>query len=71
MVPKSDIEDTIGSPKFNFNTTKWENVLQSLRGTFFVERGMYDEVWQMLGALEQMVAPVVAKKIVKKYLSVV
>ena len=71
MIPKSDIEDTIGSPKFNFNTTKWENVLQSLRGTFFVERGMYDEVWQMLGALEQMVAPVVAKKIVKKYLSVV
>ena len=67
MVPKSDVEDTIGSPKFNFNTTKWENVLQSLRGTFFVERGKYDEVWQMLGALQQMVV----KKIVKKYLSVV
>ena len=47
---KSDEDDPKDS-KFNFNSspkspkqraTKWENVLQSLRDTFYVERGMYD-----------------------------
>ena len=33
-------EDDLEDSKFNF--TKWENVLQSLRDTFYVERGMYD-----------------------------
>ena len=46
---KSDWDDFEGvSPKFNFNSspkmpraTKWENVLCSLKNTFFVERGMF------------------------------
>ena len=47
---KSDEDDPKDS-KFNFNSspkspkqraTKWENVLQSLRDTFYVGRGMYD-----------------------------
>ena len=67
MFPKSDVEDTIGSPRFDFNATKWENVLRSLRGTFFVERGAYEIAWQMFGALDKMVA----QKNVKIFFNVV
>ena len=44
-------EDDLEDSKFNFNSspkspkqraTKWENVLRSLRDTFYVGRGMYD-----------------------------